>query len=156
MNYDLQIEKITSKENIPFELLLLADETLEAIGKYINASDVYVAKQTGSTNPIAVFVLQLLNPAEIEIKNIAVATGFQRNGIGSCLIERIQQIAKQLGCVTIWVGTPDCATREISFYERNGFKKAGFKKNFFIDNYIEPIFDNGVLLKDMVMLSMEV
>lgn len=30
------------------------------------------------------------------------------------------------------------------------------KKNFFIDNYPDPIFDNGVQLTDMVMLKMEI
>jgi len=156
MEKPLRIERITSKGDIPFNLLLLADETLGAIGKYINNSDIYVAKQSSSDDPVAVFVLQLLSPVEMEIKNIAVAESFQGNGIGSWLIKTIQQIAAQDGISIIWVGTPDCATREINFYEKNDFKKAGVKKNFFIDNYPGPIFDNGVQLMDMVMLKMEI
>ena len=152
----LRIERKTSTDSIPFDLLLLADETMEAIDRYVNDSDIYVAKQHNSCNPVAVFVLQLLNPVEIEIKNIAVAENFQGNGVGSWLIKMIRQIAMQYGRAIIWVGTPDCASREISFYEKNGFKKAGMKKNFFIDNYPDPIFDNGVQLTDMVMLKMEI
>lgn len=89
----LRIERKTSTDSIPFDLLLLADETMEAIDRYVNDSDIYVAKQHNSCNPVAVFVLQLLNPVEIEIKNIAVAENFQGNGVGSWLIKMIRQIA---------------------------------------------------------------
>jgi ribosomal protein S18 acetylase RimI-like enzyme len=153
---DLLIEKAIHKKDIPFDLLLLADETLEAIGKYIDDSEIYVARLTEVDFPVAVFVLQALNAVEVEIKNIAVVAPFQGKGIGSRLIGLIRQLARSQGRSMIWVGTPDCAIRQIHFYERNGFRKAGIKGNYFIDNYPDPIFENGMLLKDMVMLKMDI
>ena len=49
------------------------------------------------------------------------------------------------------VGT-DSST--VPFYERFGFRYAYTRENFFSDNY-PPIVENGVLLKDMQVLSLE-
>ena len=46
------ISKVQSKNNLPFHLLLLADETIEAIGKYIYDSDVYVVNTTNIYNQL--------------------------------------------------------------------------------------------------------
>ena len=60
------ISKVQSKNNLPFHLLLLADETIEAIGKYIYDSDVYVVNTNEHIQPIAVFALYKRNDKEIE------------------------------------------------------------------------------------------
>src|ERR1700749_481121 len=93
----LSIEKVILKKDIPFDLLLLADETIEDIDKYLDDSEVYVAKQSGSVDPIAVFVLRQLSASDVELKNIAVAENLQGTGIGSWLINTIKQIVKQQG-----------------------------------------------------------
>lgn len=141
---------------MPFDLLLLADETIEAIEKYIAVSDVYLASKIGLSKPIGVFVLCKINNKEIEIKNIAVAEDYQGNGIGSFLIDQIKAIASECHYKSIIVGTPDLAHEQIRFYEKNGFSKYGVRKNFFIDNYREPIIENGVALRDMLMLRMKI
>lgn len=51
------------------------------------------------------------------------------------------------------VGTADSGIDQIRFYERNGFMKFGLRKNFFIENYELPIIENGIQLKDMILLS---
>ena len=43
----------------------------------------------------------------------------------------------------------------LPFYEKLGFKYSHRIKNFFIDNYNHPIYENGILLKDMVYLKKE-
>jgi N-acetylglutamate synthase-like GNAT family acetyltransferase len=68
---------------IPYDLLLLADETIEAIKKYIHQSDIYVLD--GDNTIIAVFVLQPICSDTVEIKNIAVDTTLQGQGIGQKL-----------------------------------------------------------------------
>ena len=37
-------------------------------------------------------------------------------------------------------------------YERMGFIRAYTVENFFVDNYSEPVWDEGELLKDMYYL----
>lgn len=39
------IEKISDKDRIPYHLLLLADETIDAIDKYIHDAGIYTAKE---------------------------------------------------------------------------------------------------------------
>jgi ribosomal protein S18 acetylase RimI-like enzyme len=155
-NSGYSIKKLQSKDDIPFNLLLLADETREAIEKYIYNSDVYVLTKKEELQPVAVFVLYKISETEIEIKNIAVAEVFQDKGIGSYLISEIRNIAKKENFNSIIVGTPDIALRQINFYQKNGFTKCGRRKNFFIDNYSEPIFEDGIMLKDMIILKTSV
>jgi len=151
-----KIRKLQSKDDIPFNLLLLADETTEAIEKYIYCSDVYVTTQNEQADPIAVFALYKINSTEIEIKNIAVAEVEQGLGIGSYLINEIKRIAKNENFKSIFVGTPDNALSQINFYEKNGFTKYGLRKDFFIENYSEPIFEDGIMLRDMIVLKTSV
>jgi ribosomal protein S18 acetylase RimI-like enzyme len=152
----VKMERLDSNQEIPYDLLLLADETLEAIHKYLPVSDIYIARHVASANPLAVFVLQSLNHKEMEIKNIAVSPEFQHKGIGSYVIEEIKQIARWQGCSTLWVGTPDSALLQISFYKKNGFSIATVKKDFYLQNYPYPIFENDVELKDMIMLTTKI
>jgi ribosomal protein S18 acetylase RimI-like enzyme len=152
---DYKINRIRSKDEIPFDLLLLADETKYAIEKYIYHSDVYVVNETGQLNPIAVFVLYKISDEEIEIKNIAVSENLQSKGIGSSLIREIKRIAITGNYKNIIVGTADCGNKQINFYERNGFLQYDIKKDFFIKNYTEPIIENGTRLRDMIMLKMK-
>ena len=49
------------------------------------------------------------------------------------------------------VGTGD-SPFTVPFYEKCGFKKSHYIKDFFTDNYDRPIYEGGVLLKDMVYL----
>ena len=152
---EVSIERLGPEEDMPYDLLLLADETLEAIHKYADRSNVYVARHENSPRPIAVFVLQMPSDTEMEIWNIAVAPGFQGKGIGSYLLNWICLYAQLNNCKIIWVGTPDSALRQINFYQKNGFVISGIVKNYFIDNYPEPILENGVYLKDMVLFKKE-
>lgn len=152
---DYKITRLQPADKIPFELLLLADETIDAIEKYIYQSDVYVTHVNGESRPIAAFALYRISDAVIEIKNIAVAGDWQSKGIGSSLITEIMNIAFLENYKNIIVGTTDCGYRQINFYERNGFVKYDLRKNFFIDNYPRPIFENGVLLRDMVLLKLK-
>ena len=69
------------------------------------------------------------------------------------LIEKIKEIARRQNYWEIIVGTADNGFRQIKFYEKNGFIKYDVRKNFFLENYAEPIIEDGVRLKDMIMLK---
>ena len=153
-NYTLH--KLKNGDAIPFDLLLLADETKDAIEKYIYDSDIYTVFTKGDLNPIGVFALYKINDSKVEIKNIAILESYRGQGMGSFLIEKIKEIAIKQRYKEIIVGTADAATKEIQFYEKNGFKKYDVKKNFFIENYSKPIIENGIMLKDMIMLKTQI
>lgn len=152
-NMHYKIRKLSQTQDLPFDLLLLADETMKAIEKYIYDSDVYVAVENENSQPIAVFALYKRSDKDIEIKNISVSEQRQNTGIGSFLIREIRRIAIAAKYENILVGTPDSSARQINFYEKNGFRKYDLRKDFFVQNYPAPIIENGVMLKDMVMLK---
>ena len=151
---DLRLHELQPGEAIPFRLLLLADEE-DAIRKYIYNSSVYTLYYKPQKDPIGVIAISRANESEIEIKNIGVLESFRNNGIGSLLINYVKEIAYKENYTEIIVGTADNGINQIRFYERNGFVKYAVKKNYFIDNYSRPIVDDGVLLKDMVMLKIK-
>ena len=152
----MRIEKISDKDSIPYSLLLLADETTDAVNKYIHDSDIYIAKENTGDEPIAVYVLQQVNEVTVEIKNIAVSETFQNRGIGRLLMNSIIAQAKEGGYREVIVGTAGTGARQLRFYEKNGFKVFGIKKDFFINNYPQPIYEHGIQLRDMAMLRREI
>ncbi len=148
---EINIQKID--ENYPYDLLLLADETKEGIHKYLFESEVYIAKLSDNDAHIGVFCLYPVNSDTIEIMNIAVSEQYQNRGIGSHLLTESFKIAKEQGYKELIVGTADCGMKQIRFYEKNGFVKYDVRKNYFTDIYDTPIYENGIQLKDMVMLK---
>lgn len=146
----IEFKLLDNEKEYPYELLLLADETIDAIHKYLFKSEVYVALLKEET--VAVCCLYEADPDTWEIKNIAVSEKFQSKGIGGAFIAFIKALAKKR-YPTLMVGTADCGLAQIRFYEKHGFKKFGVRKNFFIENYDQPILENGIQLKDMVLLK---
>jgi aminoglycoside 6'-N-acetyltransferase I len=145
-----KIRQLGKDEEIPFDLLLLADPTEEAIKRYIFNSDIYVMTQ--DDNIIGVYVLQAISSDEIEIKNIAVAANCQGGGFGRLMLRDATIRAKEKGFKAIIVGTGDAPSRQLRFYRKQGFELFGTRKNFFVENYPEPIYEEGIQLKDMVVL----
>lgn len=143
--------KITNDSEIPYELLLLADETPEAINQYIFKCDIYLLHD--DIENIAVMALYQNSDSELEIKNIAVVESYRNKGIGSILIDKAKEIARDNHYDVLTVGTSDTGFQQIRFYEKNGFKKTGIRKDFFIENYPSPIYENGLQMRDMVLLS---
>jgi ribosomal protein S18 acetylase RimI-like enzyme len=147
-----RIRKLCPGEKIPYDLLLLADETVEAINKYFDC-EIYVLEQENRI--IAEYALERLNADEVEIKSIAVATDFQGQGAGKLLLRDAVGRAKGRGFKTIIIGTADVSIRLLRFYQKEGFEVFGVKSNFFVDNYPKPIYEGGKQLIDMVMLKKE-
>lgn len=147
------IRRLGKDEEIPYALLLLADETVEAINKYVFGSEIYVLEQEGKI--IAEYALLPLNKEEMEIKNIAVSPEVQGQGIGKSLLRDAAARAKGMGFRRIIIGTGDVSTKLLRFYHKEGFEVFGVRKGFFVDNYPEPIYDGGKQLKDMVLLKKE-
>ncbi|SFN22292.1 Acetyltransferase (GNAT) domain-containing protein [Chryseobacterium oleae] len=147
----LTLRKIDPASGIPYELLLLADETVDAIDQYIFDSDIYILND--GVQDIAVIALYQNSSTELEIKNMAVIESHRSQGIGGILMDRAKVIAKESGYTTLVVGTSDKGFQQIKFYEKNGFIKKGVRKNFFIENYPLPIYENGLQLRDMILLA---
>lgn len=152
INAMLKPRPLHKHEDLPYHLLLLADETIEAIEQYVHQSEVYMAEIEGE--PMGVVCLYPVDARTVEIKKLAIAERYQGRGYGTLLMDGIKERVKK-DHATMIVGTADAGRRQIAFYEKNGFRKFGLKKNFFIDHYKAPIYEDGVQLRDMVMLKLE-
>ena len=144
------IRRIRSDEPIPFRLLLDADPSWNAVSKYLESSEIHIALLNNKI--IASMVLYPLDQATLEIKNIAVASEFQGRGIGQRLLKEATQIAVAKTASNIIIGTSNSSIGQLYLYQKTGFEITDIKYNFFLDNYPEPIIENGIQCKHMIML----
>ncbi len=150
----MNIEFHKIENNYPYNLLLQADETREGINTYLFDSEVYVVRIMGRDEPVGVMCLLPLSADTVELMNIAVDEPYRGKGIGGSMLEEAARIAAESGFreIILGTGTEDCAPAQIRFYERHGFRKSHIRENYFIERYPEPIFENGVQLRDMQVL----
>ncbi len=150
-NQNLTFRQLTEQEQKPYELLLLADPSIEIIDEYLKLSQIFIAEQNkivfGTT------VLQNLGNKICEIKNVSVKEELQGQGIGKYLIENVTDFARKMNFRTIQIGTANSSVRQLYLYQKLGFEITEIKRNFFIDNYIDKIYENGIQAKHMIMLS---
>ena len=151
---NISFQKIGS--DYPYELLLQADETREGIEEYLFDSEVFVAQLAGCREPVGVCCLLPIDAGTVELMNIAVGEPYRGRGIGGAMIGEAVRIATTAGYreMILGTGTEDCAPGQIGFYERHGFRKSHLRENYFIEKYPDdPIFENGVQLRDMLVLK---
>ncbi len=150
-NQNKQFRQIYSKEQVPYELLLLADPSIEMIDEYLKSSFIFIAEQNKKI--VGVIVLSPLSEDLVEIKNIAVEPEFQGQGIGSYLIENMISVAIEQGYKEICIGTANSSIGQLYLYQKLGFEFYEIKKNFFILHYPDKILENGIQAKHMIVLK---
>ena len=145
------IRALSPKESLPWPLLLDADPEKEAVDRYIQASEILVFENEQQIVGVIVYQLQT---AGWEIMNVAVAPEAQNQGIGGRLLtaalkDCCNKTTETL-CVTIKTGNLPSAA--LTLYKKwVSLKKV--VKNYFVDHYKEPIYENGILLTDQVILE---
>jgi ribosomal protein S18 acetylase RimI-like enzyme len=147
----MTIRPLSTEETPPYDLLLLADPSVKMVGKYIFESSVYVAIIDAKI--VGVLALFPMGKTLIEIKNIAVAETHQGKGIGKKLLTFAFSEAKEKGFQDIQIGTANSSISQLVLYQKMGFKMDHILKSFFTDNYPEPMYENGILVRDMVVLK---
>lgn len=134
-----------------YDLFLLADPSREMIERYIREGHTFVGMHEDRV--IAAIVLVFTASDVVEIKNVAVLPEHQGKGIGSLLIRFAIEWAQKNGSRSIVIGTGNSSLTQLSLYQKLGFRMDHIIKDFFTDNYAEPIVENGLLCRDMVVLT---
>jgi ribosomal protein S18 acetylase RimI-like enzyme len=147
------IKEIERKEEVPYDLLVLADPSVDAINSYIPDSAVYKADFSGLT--VGCYVLYPLEKETVEIKNIAVDEKYQGKGIGTILLRDAMEKAKLSGFRKMIIGTGNSSVGQLYLYQKVGFRITGIKPDFFRKNYKDPIVENGIECRDMIVLTRE-
>lgn len=147
---NIKIEHVKVKE-VPIDLLLVADPSIDAINKYINKSKVIVVKIENDIRGVIVFLEKENNV--YEIMNLAVDEDYRRKGLAKKLIIKAEEYIKSVGGIRVLIGTGNSSINQINLYKKMGFTITEIKKNFFIENYKEEIYENNIQCRDMIMLE---
>jgi ribosomal protein S18 acetylase RimI-like enzyme len=140
-----------SPADAPLELLLLADPSEDKVTAYLPRSRCF-ATYSGAS-PVAACVAMPLSDAAYEIMNIAVTPSQQKRGIGTKLLGYVISVFRAEGACRLEVGTGTFGY-QLAFYQRQGFRVTGIDTDFFLLNYPEPIFEDGIQLTDMLRLTL--
>lgn len=144
----MYIVKVNNDKTKYMDLLLIADEQIDMIEKYLYRGDMF-ALFDDDLKTLCVVTEE--NPGIYEIKNIVTVPEYQRKGYGQKLISYIVENYKGRG-KELYVGTGD-SHMTLNFYEKCGFTRSHIVKNFFIDNYDHPMYEDGKQLVDMIYLK---
>lgn len=128
-------------------LLLIGDESESMIDRYLDHGKLYVGFI--DDEPIAVCVTININETTIEVKNLAVLSGFRRNGYGRRMLLHIEN---EHPSKTIFLGTGETPST-LRFYKSCGYSYSHRIPGFFTHNYSHPIIEEGVTLCDMIYLK---
>lgn len=147
----VRIRRLDSRAELPYSLLLLADPSKEIVDSYIRRGQCFVAELQGRA--VGVYVIVDTRPQTVELVNVAVAEPEQGKGIGKRLVQHAIETARTLGYKTIELGTGNSGIGQLALYQKCGFRIVGVDMDFFTRHYPEPIYENGILCRDMVRLS---
>lgn len=150
---NMTIHLLERQDALPYDLLLLADPSREMIDTYIRHSRVYVALMDDIR--VGVYVLMPLGAKKAEVKNIAVHESWQGRGLGKQLLADAAVKARELGFETLVIGTGNSSVAQLYLYQRSGFDITAIRKDFFVQHYPEPIYENGIRCKHMIVLEKE-
>ena len=148
---DILVTAVKDYNDIPFNLLLLADPSKTTIEKYIHNSSTYRAELNGKV--VGCYVLFKIDKETIEIKNIAVDEDYQGKGIGTYLLKDAIEKSKLEGARKIMIGTGNASIGQLYLYQKAGFRITDINPDFFVENYEEAIWENGIQCRDMIILS---
>ncbi len=147
------IKNLGEGEQIPYELLLLADPSKPIVEDYLARGSCYTASLAGEC--VGVFVLLRTRPETMEIVNVAVREDQQGRGIGKKLVQKALEAARELNAKTVEIGTGNSSLQQLGLYQKCGFRMVGVDTDFFVRHYEEPIFENGIPCRDMIRLRLE-
>ena len=145
----MKIRQITDNKKLYMDLLLLADPQENMIDAYLDQGEMFLLEENGEAKTVA--VVMLYKNRKCELKNIATVETQQGKGYGKYMIHFLCEHYSSL-CDMMYVGTGN-TKKNIGFYEKCGFENSHIVIDYFVKNYREPIYDEGVRLTDMIYLK---
>jgi aminoglycoside 6'-N-acetyltransferase I len=143
--------KLIRNEDVPYDLLYLADEDDDQINEYKNSA-IFWATLDGE-KIIGIVGLNEINPNSTEIVCIAVDHEYQNRKIGTNLIDKAISVSKEKQYKEIIIKTGNSGIGQLYLYQRCGFRIDSVKKNLMIENYKKPIYENHIQCVDQIILK---
>ena len=147
------IKKIESIDEVPIDLLLLADPSIEHVRRYIDGSFIFAAIYDELT--VGVVVVLRLDDSTMEIINVSVNEDYQGKGIGKKLIQKAIGLCRDLNAHRIEIGTGNSSLMQLGLYQKCGFRIHEIWEDHFVKNYEDEIYENGIQCRDMIRLKID-
>lgn len=147
----MDLREVQSSE-VPIDLLLEADPSEDRIRSYLFDSWCFVASANGQI--LGACVVKPHNSISAEIYNVAVLPDHQAKGIGTKLLKFVLSQLSSKGIERVELGTGTFGY-QLTYYQRLGFRVDSVVKDYFLLNYPELIFENGIQHQDMLRLYIQ-
>ena len=143
------LRKIDGEKRRFLPLLLSGDEQESLIDGYLESSDLYTWEEAGET--VAVCAAVERPQDTVEILNLAVEPDRRRQGLGRTLLLAVCRRYPGRAAVLGTGETPGT----LAFYRSCGFTEYGREPNYFPKHYDHAIVEEGVVLRDRILLRRE-
>ena len=136
-------------------LFELAEDSAAQLDSYIDAGRVLVARD-GDRILGHLQLTETVDPAEAEVRNMAVLEARQGQGIGRALMEAATALARDEGRSRLLVATAAADTGNLRFYQRQGFRLCSIERDVFTEatGYAPDLRLHGIALRDQVWLDL--
>ncbi|WP_229359753.1 GNAT family N-acetyltransferase [Ferrimonas aestuarii] len=138
---------------LPMALLLEADPDEAQVHQYLEGAWGFAAQKGNQIVAACVVKLSPNCQSQAELHNIGVLPEYQQQGIGSGLLRFVIERLRQKSLQRIELGTGSFG-HQLGFYQRHGFRVEAIWRDHFLNNYSEPIYENGIQHKDMLRLGL--
>ncbi|MBX2842322.1 MAG: GNAT family N-acetyltransferase [Flammeovirgaceae bacterium] len=149
----LEIIELPDKVDPPYKLLLSADPSYLLIKEYLAKDRCFIAR----LNDLSIGALVIIQQShtELEIKNIAVEEKYQGRSYGKQLLQFATDFSKKSGNKKLTICTGNSSINQLALYQKMEFEIERIDKDFFLKNYSNTIFENGIQCKHLLILSLE-
>ncbi len=138
------------------DLMLLADPSVDVIERYLSRSIVYVAERAPD-DIIGVCAVLPTRPCTMEIVNVAVSEAWQQRGIGERMLRAVMEdVCRAHRVSRLEIATGNSSFSQLRLYQKLGFRMSHIEHDFFVRNYVDEIFENGLQCRDLVHLWFDV
>lgn len=144
----VRIAQVKTGKGKYLSLLLLGDEQEALIRGYLDRGELFVLEDGGEAKGVCVVTRE--GTGIYELQNIAVDPRYQRQGVGRAMVEFLWERYPDLEVLRL--GTGDSSST-LGFYRALGFRETGREAGYFTRYYDHPIYEDGKLLTDRVLLE---
>lgn len=148
-----KIRRALAADPVPWALLLSADAQRHEVRKYLERGELWLAELRGTV--VGEMVLLETRADVWEVMNIAVSAKYRRKGVGFALLKRARTVARRRGAHRLEVGTDSGGFGRLAFYQRFGFRIVAVDLDFFVRRYHRAVRSNGILVRDMLRMTIE-
>lgn len=148
----MHIELVADDGKLAYrDLLLLADEQWDLVERYLWAGEMWALVDGGEVRAECVVTDE--GEGVCEVKNLAVATRWQRRGYGRALVSHVQRTyAGRFSRLRISTGDSPLT---VPFYESCGLAVVSRDVGYILRTYDHPIFEAGRQVRDLVTLEQD-